>query len=266
MKWKLGLIMSDLTERINRPDTGIIKLDYDGPFPDEFQDRCAFVFSTLGIRVVEMGRVVSPRGNGHHVMVKLNTGIPALAAVAIQAILGSDWRRETYNLGRALVLADAPAFWQFRWNVLYANKLLGDLSMIDVNKFGGPKRDALKAEHMDGDVAVVTVADVEEIEVERDGEKRPVLVLTFKETGEFAFYPNVTGIKNLVKGLGADERDWHGKKIALEKVKTNNPQTKTATTSVWVAAPETWRSHAKAAGVSTAVRPRAAAKKVTAKK
>ena len=259
---------SSLVERINRPDTGVIKLDVDGPMPNDLTERIEFVFATLGVRVREMGRVTSPRGNGHHVMVKLSDPVPALAAVAIQAILGSDWRRETFNLQRALVLADAPEFWHFRWNVLYSEKL-GDAAMIDVNKFGGPKREALKPEMLDGDAAVVTITDVEEIEVERDGEKRPVLVLTFKETGEYAFYPNVTGIKHLVKGLGTDERDWNGKKIALEKVQTENPSTKQKVTSLWVASPDTWRTHARAAGASLAKRPRAAksaAKKSAAKK
>lgn len=258
--------MATMPERINSPASALIKLDVDGPLPNDLKERIEFVFKTLGVRIIEMGTVISPRGNGHHVMVKLADSLPVLAVVAIQAIIGSDWRRETYNLQRALVLADAPDFWQHRWNVLYASKL-GDVAMIDVNKYGGPKRDALKAEHMEGDVAVVTIADVEEIQVDRDGEQRPVLVLTFKETGDLAFFPNVTGIKHLVKGLGADERDWTGKKIAIEKVKTNNPQTKQATTSVWVADSTTWRTHAKNAGVSTAKRPReSVAKKTTGKK
>lgn len=257
--------MNEHLAKINAPDTAFIKLDVDGPLPNDLKERIEFTFKVLGVRVVEAGWVKSPGGNGHHVMVKLADGVPALAAVAIQAILGSDWRREAFNLQRALVLAEAPDFWHYRWNVLYASKL-GDMPMIDVTKFGGPKRDALKPEHLDGDVAVVTISDVEEIKVDRDGEERPVLVLSFKETGEYAFFPNVTGIKHLVKGLGNDERDWIGKKIAVEKVKTNNPQTKQAVTSLWVASPDTWRTHAKAVGASLAKRPRTTAAKKSGKK
>lgn len=51
--------------------------------------------------------------------------ISALETVAAQAILGSDWRRETFNLIRARNLAKAPPSWRKvgAWNTLYQEKL-----------------------------------------------------------------------------------------------------------------------------------------------
>lgn len=46
-----------------------------------------------------------------------------LEIVCLQVLLGSDFKRECFNLLRAHNLGDAPAFWQDRWNVLYSEKL-----------------------------------------------------------------------------------------------------------------------------------------------
>ena len=43
--------------------------------------------------------------------------------VCLQLLLGSDPKREAFNLQRAHVLGDAPAFWRDRWNVLHSEKL-----------------------------------------------------------------------------------------------------------------------------------------------
>jgi len=45
-----------------------------------------------------------------------------LHVVAAQAILGSDPRREAFNLARVhhIALGNVPPFWRARWNVLYA--------------------------------------------------------------------------------------------------------------------------------------------------
>lgn len=49
--------------------------------------------------------------------------IQPLETVCLQLLLGSDSKRETFNLLRAHNLGDAPAFWQDRWNVLYSEKI-----------------------------------------------------------------------------------------------------------------------------------------------
>lgn len=45
--------------------------------------------------------------------------------VGMQLLLGSDPKRESFNFMRAHNLGDAPAFWQERWNVLYAENNKG---------------------------------------------------------------------------------------------------------------------------------------------
>ena len=46
--------------------------------------------------------------------------------VALQAILGSDYRREAFNLFRAMRLSRAPGFWRKlpHWNVLHKERLV----------------------------------------------------------------------------------------------------------------------------------------------
>ena len=56
---------------------------------------------------------------GWHVVVVLVRRLPAMATVALQAIAGSDWKREAFNFGRARVWSQLPEFWKTRWNVLY---------------------------------------------------------------------------------------------------------------------------------------------------
>jgi hypothetical protein len=51
-------------------------------------------------------------------VVGLNRAIPALAVVACQAILGSDYRRESLNLMRCLTGPAHPRL----WNILYERK------------------------------------------------------------------------------------------------------------------------------------------------
>lgn len=52
--------------------------------------------------------------------------IEPLEIVCLQILLGSDFKREAFNLLRAHNLGDAPAFWQDRWNVLYTEKVRRD--------------------------------------------------------------------------------------------------------------------------------------------
>jgi hypothetical protein len=49
---------------------------------------------------------------------------PPLFIVAAQAICGSDWKREAFNLLRAKNLPNAPREWRRngRWNTLYREK------------------------------------------------------------------------------------------------------------------------------------------------
>ena len=72
-------------------------------------------------------KVVHPTARGFHAIVEAAwpdfKSIEPLETVCLQLLLGSDPKRETFNLLRAHNLGDAPAFWQDRWNVLYSEKL-----------------------------------------------------------------------------------------------------------------------------------------------
>lgn len=58
--------------------------------------------------------------NGYHVVVRTNRRLAAVRVVLCQALLGSDWRRETFNARRVARLPFVPPYWRRRWNTLYA--------------------------------------------------------------------------------------------------------------------------------------------------
>ncbi len=63
--------------------------------------------------------------HGWHVLVFLTHDVPPPLVVAAQAIWGSDWRREMFNLRRVQHLRRVPAYWRCRWNVLYEEHIRG---------------------------------------------------------------------------------------------------------------------------------------------
>lgn len=200
-----------------------VRLDFDGPIPADFLERVEFLKSTLEC---ESGPFLdiytSPGGTGRHVVLTLLREFPPLAVVAMQAILGSDGRRETFNLLRALRLSEAPAFWHERWNVLYSEKFGRVDDMIDPKEFG---RDPLKISDIgDADVAVVTIADVEQTEMNAGGEMRPKLILKTEEFPDKDYFVNVTGVRILVGKLGANEVRWIGQRVPLVRTTAQNPQ------------------------------------------
>lgn len=62
---------------------------------------------------------------GWHVEIYSDAKLKAAEMVALQAILGSDYRREAFNLFRATKLSLVPRFWRAlpNWNVLHTEKL-----------------------------------------------------------------------------------------------------------------------------------------------
>ncbi len=97
-----------------------VKLDYDESPPPDLLERIRFVGRYVGGHAgpVQVRRT----RRGWHVEFRYTRTLAPTAVVAVQAILGSDMARETYNLVRALVLDNVPAFWHDRWNVLYRAK------------------------------------------------------------------------------------------------------------------------------------------------
>ena len=58
---------------------------------------------------------------GWHVVIELSEWFSPLEVVAMQAVLGSDARREALNLMR--VLSEYGRLGEKRWNILYSRKL-----------------------------------------------------------------------------------------------------------------------------------------------
>lgn len=63
--------------------------------------------------------------HGWHVLIKLREKLQPAEIVALQSIMGSDGRRETLNLMRALHMRKNKVgrFWGKRWNILFGGKL-----------------------------------------------------------------------------------------------------------------------------------------------
>lgn len=63
---------------------------------------------------------------GWHVVIRLWRPLQPAETVAVQAVLGSDRRREGLNLMRVLAMRQKGAtdFWRVRWNLLFSRKLV----------------------------------------------------------------------------------------------------------------------------------------------
>lgn len=93
-------------------------LDFDGYIPPQFFVRLAFCARLWrwGVEDVRIDRTA----HGYHALVRVRRRLSPAVMVAAQAILGSDVKREAFNLMRVQGLAKQSAFWRARWNVLYA--------------------------------------------------------------------------------------------------------------------------------------------------
>lgn len=82
-----------------------------------FAARLAFVARChrVGVAFVRYERT----RRGWHVVVGLTTRVSFARVVLLQSLLGSDWKRETFNSRRASAWRHVPPFWRQRANVLY---------------------------------------------------------------------------------------------------------------------------------------------------
>jgi hypothetical protein len=125
-------------------------------------------------------------------------------------------------------------------------------NMINPQDFSKSKPVIKAAELGGAKVAVLTVEHAEQIELGGD----PKIVMQFEEFPEIPgdkdaprnYFPNLTSIRNLVDGLGDDEKKWPKKLVVLEIIKTNDPTKKRQVDALWVAAADTWSGHIKAVG------------------
>lgn len=96
-----------------------LKCDYDGAIPRDFNQRLEMVARYQRLRVVYVSVELSGSGKGYHVCVGVSGRVSFLRVVLVQALLGSDWKRELFNSRRALAWRHVPEFWRNRANVLY---------------------------------------------------------------------------------------------------------------------------------------------------
>ena len=94
-----------------------LKLDYDGTFPRDFDVRLALAARVhrLTVTLVRIDRT----RHGYHVVIVVRQRVAFTRVILLQAVLGSDWKRELFNSRRACAWRRVPAFWRDRANVLY---------------------------------------------------------------------------------------------------------------------------------------------------
>jgi len=78
---------------------------------------------TVGLRVIR-ARTDRTR-HGWHVIFWITRRLESAETVALQACLGSDRNRETFNLMRVIAIRQnaIPQFFARRWNLLYERKV-----------------------------------------------------------------------------------------------------------------------------------------------
>lgn len=101
----------------------ILKCDFDNPRPPRLTARITIVMRLHGLGV-EWVRYDRTR-RGWHVSVAVRQRLALMRVVCLQACLGSDWKRETYNARRAVVARHVPLYWRERVNVLYKTHCRG---------------------------------------------------------------------------------------------------------------------------------------------
>lgn len=96
----------------------VIMLDFDGAqLPAGWLDRLGFVARQFGVRV--LGIEIDRTRRGWHVMAAVTGNVAPLKLVLMQALCGSDYRRETFNGVRAGRLRGVNVFWRDRFNQLF---------------------------------------------------------------------------------------------------------------------------------------------------
>jgi hypothetical protein len=94
--------------------------DFDGRLPRDLWKRIEMVARFHRFRVLGVGVGYSGSGKGFHVVVVTNKRLSPMRVVCLQAIIGSDWKRELFNSRRAAAWRRVPRFWRSRGNVLYS--------------------------------------------------------------------------------------------------------------------------------------------------
>lgn len=101
-------------------------IDFDRPNLRRLKTQIYFTIArAIGIRLRAIEYRRRRGGRGWHVVLHLAEPMEPAELIALQAICGSDTRREYLNLHRVLAIRKhgAPAFWQKRWNILFSGKV-----------------------------------------------------------------------------------------------------------------------------------------------
>jgi hypothetical protein len=94
--------------------------DYDGKMPADFMERLETAGHILHIKPKLLR--IDRTARGYHAIIIWDAELKPAEIVAIQAILGSDYKRELLNLARVRAVAEGPLADEF-WNILYSHKL-----------------------------------------------------------------------------------------------------------------------------------------------
>jgi len=81
-------------------------------------NRIIRVCSILRLTVLS-SRVKRSRNGNFHWIIKIRENLTPMQIVCIQAIMGSDWKRECFNMLRASQLEDKSELVNKHWNVLF---------------------------------------------------------------------------------------------------------------------------------------------------
>lgn len=98
-----------------------LKVDFDGALPRELVGRIGHVVSCAGSRVLWWSVYRTRRG--WHLEIDVTRRWSPMRIVAAQAMLGSDPKREAFNMARVMGLRGADSATRTRWNVLYTRKI-----------------------------------------------------------------------------------------------------------------------------------------------
>lgn len=97
-----------------------IKVDLDGKLPADIDERVQWCITMLRWPVLWMSYYRTQRG--WHLEIALSRTVHPWRLIAAQAILGSDYRRETFNLRRTGNWRRLSRRARDRWNVLFRRK------------------------------------------------------------------------------------------------------------------------------------------------
>jgi hypothetical protein len=100
-----------------------LKCDFDGAIPADVSARLEMVVR-LHRLTVDWIRVDRTR-RGYHMVIRVRQRVALARVILLQAILGSDWKREAFNSSRVVRTRNVPAFWRRRINVLYSRHYRG---------------------------------------------------------------------------------------------------------------------------------------------